>query len=37
MASLEIIDDATGTTHTLTTDLRAMPTYSGAFPVTLSH
>ena len=30
MASLEIIDDSTGATHTLTTDLRAMP-YSSAF------
>lgn len=37
MASLEIIDDATGATHTLTTDLRAMPTFSLGFPVTLSH
>ena len=27
MASLEIIDDSTGETHTFTTDLRAMPTY----------
>jgi hypothetical protein len=31
MASLEIIDDSTGATHTLTTDLRAMPAYSGVF------
>ena len=28
MASLEIIDDATGATHTITTDLRSMPAYS---------
>ena len=28
MASLEIIDDATGATHSFTTDLRAMPFYS---------
>ena len=32
MASLEIIDDATGATHTFTTDLRAMPSYS-VFPM----
>jgi hypothetical protein len=28
MASLEIIDDSTGATHILTTDLRAMPAFS---------
>jgi hypothetical protein len=28
MASLEVIDDSTGVTHTFTTDLRAMPTYN---------
>jgi hypothetical protein len=28
MTSLEIIDDATGATHTFTTDVRAMPTYN---------
>jgi hypothetical protein len=28
MSSLEIIDDLTGATHTLTTDLRAMPSFS---------
>ena len=33
MASLEIIDDATGATHILTTDLRAVPTYI-ALPMT---
>jgi hypothetical protein len=33
MASLEIIDDATGVTRTFTTDLRAMPSYS-IFPMT---
>jgi hypothetical protein len=33
MPSLEIIDDATGVTHTLTTDLRTMPSYS-VFPMT---
>ena len=33
MPSLEIIDDATGVTHTFTTDLRAMPFYS-VFPMT---
>jgi hypothetical protein len=32
MASLEIVDDATGVTHTLTTDLRAM-TFYNIFPV----
>jgi hypothetical protein len=33
MASLEIIDDATGATHTVTTDLRSiMPVY-GIFSV----
>jgi len=33
MASLEIIDDSTGATHILTTDLRAVPVY-GAVPLT---
>lgn len=33
MASLEIIDDATGVTHTFTTDLRSMAFYS-IFPMT---
>jgi hypothetical protein len=33
MASLEIIDDATGATHSFTTDLRAMSFY-GVFSVT---
>jgi hypothetical protein len=33
MASLEIIDDATDATHSFTTDLRAMPSYS-IFPMT---
>jgi hypothetical protein len=28
MASLEIIDDPTGTTHIFTADLRAMPAFS---------
>jgi hypothetical protein len=32
MASLEIIDDATGATHTFTTDLRAMPSFT-VFPM----
>jgi hypothetical protein len=36
MASLEIIDDATGTTHTITTDLRSMPAYS-ILPLTSGH
>ena len=36
MASLEIIDDATGATHTLTTDLRSMPAYS-ILPLTMGH
>jgi hypothetical protein len=36
MASLEIIDDATGDTHTITTDLRSMPAYS-VLPLTLGH
>ena len=34
MASLEIIDDATGATHTVTTDLRSMMPVYGIFPVT---
>jgi hypothetical protein len=33
MPSLEIVDDATGVTHTFTTDLRSMPFYT-VFPVT---
>ena len=33
MPSLEIVDDATGATHTFTTDLRSMPFY-GIIPVT---
>ena len=33
MPSLEIVDDASGVTHTFTTDLRSMPFY-GIFPVT---
>jgi hypothetical protein len=36
MASLEIIDDATGATHTITTDLRSMPAYS-ILPLTMGH
>ena len=36
MASLEIIDDATGATHTVVTDLRAMP-YFTVFPMTAAH
>ena len=36
MASLEIIDDATGAAHTFTTDLRAMPAY-GILPMTVGH
>jgi hypothetical protein len=34
MASLEIIDDATGATHTVTTDLRSMMPVYGIFSVT---
>ena len=33
MASLEIIDDSSGTTHTLTTDLRAMPIFRAIPPL----
>jgi hypothetical protein len=33
MPSLEIVDDATGVTHTFTTDLRSMPFY-GILPMT---
>lgn len=36
MASLEIIDDATGATHIFTTDLRSMPAYS-ILPMTTGH
>jgi hypothetical protein len=36
MASLEIIDDATGATHTVTTDLRSMPSFS-ILPMTIGH
>jgi hypothetical protein len=36
MASLEIIDDATGATHTVTTDLRSMPAYS-ILPPAMGH
>ena len=36
MASLEIIDDATGATHTITTDLRSMPAFS-ILPLTIGH
>jgi len=36
MASLEIIDDSTGTTHTITTDLRSMPAYS-VLPLSMGH
>src|ERR1017187_2962905 len=34
MASLEIVEDATGVTHTFTTDLRSMMSVYGIFPVT---
>jgi hypothetical protein len=34
MASLEIVDDATGVTHTFTTDLRSMMSVYGIFSVT---
>jgi hypothetical protein len=36
MASLEIIDDSTGATHNLTTDLRPMSAYN-VFPLTTAH
>ena len=36
MASLEIIDDATGATHTFTTDLRSTVNYS-ILPMTIGH
>jgi hypothetical protein len=36
MTSLEIIDDATGATHFLTTDLRSMPSFT-AMPLQLVH
>jgi hypothetical protein len=36
MASLEIIDDSTGATHIITTDLRSMPAY-GILPMTMGH
>ena len=36
MASLEIIDDSTGATHIVTTDLRSMPAYS-ILPLTIGH
>lgn len=36
MASLEIIDDATGETHTFTTDLRAMAVYR-VLPLSVAH
>jgi hypothetical protein len=36
MGSLEIIDDATGATHTFTTDLRAVMTY-GVIPLASLH
>ena len=36
MASLEIIDDSTGATHLVTTDLRSMPAYS-ILPLTIGH
>lgn len=36
MASLEIIDDSTGATHTFSTDLRAMPSYT-VLPMMAAH
>ncbi len=36
MAWLEIIDDSTGATHTITTDLRSMPAYS-VLPLSMGH